>query len=155
MTIFRHVSYDSMVQIWSWFNGSDHIAISAFLMWEFLTTPSPGIQNSEMESDQRPRSNFDLTAKVISRFCVSRVREVREPHSFDFPVSDMTIFHHVSYDLTIQIWYWFNDSDHIVISTFLLQSVSTLQLPVSETLIAKTPKWSASILHFKERVGSS
>jgi hypothetical protein len=30
-----------------------------------LTPPSPGIRNSEMELDQRSRSNFDLTAKVI------------------------------------------------------------------------------------------
>jgi hypothetical protein len=28
---------------------------------------------------------------------MSRIREVREPRSFDFPVSEMMIFRHVSY----------------------------------------------------------
>ena len=64
---------------------------------QHLTPPSPGIRNSEMESDQRSRSNFDLTAKVISWFRLSRVREVREPCSFDFPVNERMIFCHVSF----------------------------------------------------------
>jgi hypothetical protein len=84
-----------------------------------LTPPSPGIRNSEMESDQRSRSKFDLTAKVISRFRVSRVQEVREPQSFDFSVSKRMIFRHVSFldqrsnfsmDPTVDIISWFSIS---------------------------------------------
>jgi hypothetical protein len=84
-----------------------------------LTPPSPGIQNSEMESDQQSRSNFDLMAKVISRFCISRVREVREPRSFEFPVSERMIFHHISFldrwfnfvlDPMVEIISWFSIS---------------------------------------------
>jgi hypothetical protein len=47
--------------------------------------------------DQRSRSNLELTAENVSRFRISRIREVREPRSFDSPVSEMTIFRHVSY----------------------------------------------------------
>jgi hypothetical protein len=49
-----------------------------------------------MELDQRSRTNLDLTAKIVSRFRISQIQEVREPRSFDFPVSDMMIFRHVS-----------------------------------------------------------
>jgi hypothetical protein len=56
-----------------------------------------------MELDQWSRRNLDLTAKIVSRFHISQIREVREPHSFDFPVSDMMIFRHMSYDLMVQI----------------------------------------------------
>jgi hypothetical protein len=84
-----------------------------------LTPPSPGIRNSEMESDQWSRSKFDLTAKVISRFRVSRVQEVREPRSFDFSVSKRMIFRHISFldqrsnfsmDPMVDIISWFSIS---------------------------------------------
>jgi hypothetical protein len=54
-----------------------------------------------MELDQRSRKIVDLAAKIVSRFHISRIREVREPLSFDFLVSDMMIFRHVSYDSTV------------------------------------------------------
>jgi hypothetical protein len=49
-----------------------------------------------MELDQQSKTNLDMTAKIVSRFRISQIREVREPRSFDFPVSDMMIFLHMS-----------------------------------------------------------
>ena len=76
---------------------------------EVLVTPSCDRQDSEMELDQWSRTNLDLKAKIVSRFRILRIQELREPRSFDFPVSDMTIFHHVSYGP--------NGLDLVVIST--------------------------------------
>jgi hypothetical protein len=56
-----------------------------------------------MDLDQRSRTNLDLAAKIVSQFRISRIREVREPRSFEFPVSDMTIFRHMSYDSMVHI----------------------------------------------------
>jgi hypothetical protein len=62
-----------------------------------------------MELEQRSRSNLDLMVKIVSQFRISQIREVSEPRSFDFPVSDMTIFRHVSYGT--------NSLDLVMIST--------------------------------------
>jgi hypothetical protein len=70
---------------------------------EVLVTPSRDRRDSNMELDQWSRKNLDLMAKIVSRFHISRIREVRELCSFEFLVSDMMIFHHVSYDLMVQI----------------------------------------------------
>jgi hypothetical protein len=99
---------------------SSHLAIPVM---EVLVTPSRDRRDSEMESDQRSRSNLDLTAEIVSRFRISRIREVREPRSFDFPVSDMTIFRHVSYGP--------NGSDLVVISTLHRPSSCLINGPQS------------------------
>ena len=114
-----------------------------------LTPPSPGIQNSETESDQQSRSNFDLMAKVISRFRISRVREVREPRSFEFPVSERMISHHVSFldrwfnfvlDPMVEIISWFSISQFRISRLWDSCSKSSWhpQLPVSKIPVSKT-----------------
>ena len=61
-----------------------------------LTSPTLDPRNYEMDWDQRSRSNLDLMAQIKSWFHISWFWEVREPRSFDSPVSEMLICVHVS-----------------------------------------------------------
>jgi hypothetical protein len=81
---------------------------------EILVTPSRNSRDSEMESYQWLRSNLDLMAKI-------------KPCSFDFPVSDMTIFLHMSYGP--------NGSDLVVISTLHRPSSCLINGPHSLVIL--------------------
>jgi hypothetical protein len=72
---------------WSWINGPDLILIQRLRSYRdfayrdfdilvalFLASPSRDSRNSEMESDQRSRSDLDSTAAIKSRFRISRFR---------------------------------------------------------------------------------
>ena len=79
MSRFAKLRYGvrSMVQIWSWFNGCDWITIShiAICCIVFFASPCCDSQNSDMELDQRFRSDLELTAQIKSRFRISWYRD--------------------------------------------------------------------------------
>jgi hypothetical protein len=113
--------------------------ISSILVAKCFDTPTSGIRNPEMGLDQRSTSNLDLTAIIISRFRISRFRhsccKVFRHSNFRYPKPRNGVGSTVHIKPRSDSYNYFTIS-HIAISTFLLQSVSTLQLLVSET-----PKW--------------
>ena len=62
----------------------------------YLPYPKRDPRNSDMDWNQRPIFNLDLTTQIKSQFHLLRFREVREHRSFESPVSDLTIYPHVS-----------------------------------------------------------
>lgn len=82
---------DLTVAIKSWFH------ISWFQWLCFLPLQVLIGETLQWSSDQRSKINLELMAKIVLRFRISRIQEVREPRSFEFPVSDMMFFRHVSY----------------------------------------------------------